>query len=252
MTQGESSSQSQFHAPELLVVMPVYNEQASVPGVVQEWMEELGRSCGDFVMLAIDDGSKDGSLDVLHHLQERWGARLQVVSRPNRGHGQTCLEGYRRAAALGAPYVFQIDSDGQCDPHYFAGLWRLREKSAVVYGVRTKRDDGWARVFISGVLRLLLLVAFRANCRDANVPYRLMKTSAVIGAVSRIPPDFGLANIALAVLLSGDPECSHSFVPIHFRQRTGGTPSIKPSMFGRKALELYRDIQKMQQQAQQL
>jgi dolichol-phosphate mannosyltransferase len=97
---------------------------------------------------------------------------------------------------------------------------------------------------------LMLLLAFRVNCRDANVPYRLMKTNEVIGAVNRIPPDFGLANIALAVLLAGDPRCSHRFVPIGFRQRTGGQPSIKPSMFGRKAFELYRDIRKMQHQAQ--
>jgi dolichol-phosphate mannosyltransferase len=250
MTQAELPTQREVNAPALLVVMPVYNEQASVAGVVQEWMEELARTCVNFVMLAIDDGSKDDSLSVLQHLQERWGPKLQVVSRPNRGHGQTCLDGYRRAAAMGVRYVCQIDSDGQCDPRYFAGLWRLREQSTVVYGVRTTRDDGLARVFISGVLRLMLLVAFRVNCRDANVPYRLMKTNEVIGAVNRIPPDFGLANIALAVLLAGDPRCSHRFVPIGFRQRTGGQPSIKPSMFGRKAFELYRDIRKMQHQAQ--
>ena len=46
-------------------------------------------------------------------------------------------------------YVFQIDSDGQCDPRYFASLWRLREQFTVVYGVRTTRDDGLARVLIS-------------------------------------------------------------------------------------------------------
>jgi hypothetical protein len=144
-----------------------------------------------------------------------------------------------------ATYVFQVDSDGQCDPRYFASLWRLREQFTVVYGVRTTRDDGLARVVISRVLRLMLLVAFQVNCRDANVPYRLMKTKDIQWAVNRIPPDFGLANIALAVLLARDTKCSQGFVPIGFRQRSGGQPSVKPSMFGRRALELYRDIRKM-------
>jgi hypothetical protein len=90
---------------------------------------------------------------------------------------QTCLEGYRQAAAMGAAYVLQIDSDGQCDPRYFSSLWRLREQFTVVNGVRATRDDGLARVFVSRVL-LLLLVAFRVNCRDANSPYRLMMTDS--------------------------------------------------------------------------
>jgi len=241
---------SRLDPPELLVVIPVYNEQASIPEVVREWIEELERSCDSFAILAIDDGSKDGSLVALRRLQERWRSRFLVITRPNRGHGQTCLEGYRRAAAMGARYVFQIDSDGQCDPRYFSSLWRLREQFSVVYGVRVKRDDGLARVFISRVLRVMLLVAFQVNCRDANVPYRLMKTNEVMWAVNRIPPDFGLANIALAVLLAGDSKCSHALVPIGFRQRSGGQPSVKPSMFGRKAFELFRDIWKMRGEPQ--
>lgn len=250
MTQAASRYPSRLGASELLAVIPVYNEQASIGDVVREWMHELDRCCDSFAILAIDDGSKDGSLQALRRLQEQWGPRLLVITRPNRGHGQTCLEGYRQAAAISATYVFQVDSDGQCDPRYFSSLWRLREQFTVVYGVRTTRDDGLARAVISWVLRLMLLVAFHVNCRDANVPYRLMKTNEVMWAVNRIPPDFGLANIALAVLLAGDTKCSHGFVPIGFRQRSGGQPSVKPSMFGRKALELYRDIRKMRGEPQ--
>lgn len=250
MTQEVHTDSNRPHPPELLVVIPVYNEQASIDEVVREWMEELDRCCRSFAVLAIDDGSKDESLATLRQLQERWGERFQIITRPNRGHGQTCLEGYRRAAAVGAPYVFQIDSDGQCDPRFFPGMWQLREKFSVVYGVRTTRDDGLTRIFVSRVLRLMLLVAFQVNCRDANTPYRLMRTNEVMWAVNRIPPDFGLANIALAVLLAGDRKCSHGFVPICFRQRSGGQPSVKASMFGRKAFELYRDIRKMRRQPQ--
>jgi dolichol-phosphate mannosyltransferase len=250
MTQASSEDPSPLDPPELLVVVPVYNEQASIAEVVQEWMDELGRCCPSFAILTIDDGSKDGSLDALQSLRKIWGSRLLVITRPNRGHGQTCLEGYRRAAAMGARYVFQIDSDGQCDPLYFPSLWRLREHFRVVYGVRTKRDDGLARASISLILRLMLLLFFQVNCRDANVPYRLMKTAEVVWAVNRIPSTFGLANVALAVLLAGDRTCSDGFVPIGFRQRSGGQPSVKPSMFGRKAFELYRDLRKLRREAQ--
>lgn len=231
--------------PELVVVIPVYNEQDSIQKVIHEWMDELGNWCENFVVLVIDDGSSDRSFEILRHLQECFGSRLLVMTRPNRGHGQTCLEGYRHSSTMGARYVFQIDSDGQCDPRYFHRLWRIREQFTVVYGVRTTRDDGLMRVVVSKTLRLMMLLAFGVDCPDANVPYRLMKTDAIMWAVGRIPKDFQLANVALAILLAQDKSCSHGFVPIGFRGRYGGEPSVKSSLFWQKAVELYRDIRKM-------
>lgn len=104
---------------EILIVMPVFNEQASLRKVVTEWFSELERYVGKFVILAIDDGSTDETLENLKALQGELGARLEWISRENRGHGQTCIQGYRIALERKIPYIFQIDSDGQCDPQYF-------------------------------------------------------------------------------------------------------------------------------------
>jgi dolichol-phosphate mannosyltransferase len=245
MTIDSDPTAERRNPPELAVVIPVYNEQDSIGKVIEEWIDELDGCCENFVVLAIDDGSRDRSLDVLRGLQERFGSRLLATTQPNRGHGQTCLEGYRHGIAMGARYLFQIDSDGQCDPRYFRSLWRIREQFTVVYGVRKTRDDGWMRVLISRILGLMLRWAFRANCPDANVPYRLMQADAVAGAIDRIPADFHLANVALAVLLARDKSCSHGFVPIGFRKRYGGQSSVSPLMFGRKAVALHRQIRKM-------
>jgi dolichol-phosphate mannosyltransferase len=205
-------------------------------------MDELGNWCENFVVLVIDDGSRDRSFEILRRLQEHFRSHLLVMTRPNRGHGQTCLEGYRHSRMMGARYVLQIDSDGQCDPRYFSHLWRIREQFTVVYGVRTTRDDGLMRVVASKTLRLMIRLVCGVDCPDANVPYRLMKTDVVMRAVDRIPKSFQLANVALAILLARDPSCSHGFVPIGFRARYGGEPSVKLSLFWRKAAELYRDI----------
>lgn len=238
------TNSSHQYQPDLVVVIPVYNEQDSLPKVINEWVQELEKWCQHFVLLAIDDGSKDSSLEVLHQLQQ-FQPRLLVITRPNRGHGQTCLEGYQYAATLGAHYIFQIDSDGQCDPRYFHQFWQARHQAMVIYGVRTTRDDGWKRVAISKTLKLMLLLAFRVDCPDANVPYRLMETQAIQRVIRQIPGDFSLANVALAILLRRDKAFSHRFIPIGFRKRYAGEPSVKPSLFGRKAVELYRNIQTM-------
>ncbi|CAG5018005.1 Undecaprenyl-phosphate 4-deoxy-4-formamido-L-arabinose transferase [Dyadobacter sp. CECT 9275] len=231
--------------PELAVVIPVFNEQDSIQKVIGEWIPELEKWCSNFVVLAIDDGSRDHSLAILYQLQEQFGKRLVIITRPNRGHGQTCLEGYHYAGKLGARFVFQIDSDWQCDPRYFPAFWQIRNRAFVISGVRTSRDDGWKRIIVTKTLRLMLLLAFRVDCPDANVPYRLMQTEAIQSAILRIPEDFHLANVALAVLLRRDKSVTHSYVPIGFRERYGGEPSVKLPLFGRKAIELYRNIQTM-------
>ena len=236
---------SQQTPPELAVVIPVYNEQDSIQKVIWEWVPVLEESCQNFVILAIDDGSRDNSLAILYQLQSQIGPHLIVITRPNRGHGQTCLEGYHRAGKLGARFVFQIDSDWQCDPRYFPAFWQVRNQALVISGIRTSRDDGWKRIVVTRTLRLMLLLAFKVDCPDANVPYRLMQTETIQNVILQIPDDFHLANVALAVLLRRYKSVSHAYVPIGFRERYGGEPSVKLPLFGRKAIELYRDIQTM-------
>lgn len=231
-------------SPELIIVMPVYNEQASVRKVVTEWFHEVENWTEQFVFLAINDGSKDNTISILNRLREQLGGRLQIVDRENRGHGQTCLEGYRLACEKGIPYVMQIDSDGQCDPQYFFRLWRDRDKHDVIYGVRTQRDDGWRRVLASWVLRFTLLASARCWCLDANVPYRLMKTAKISAHIECLKKDFFLANVGLAVLLKKDRSIRHGYVPIRFRERYGGEPSVRLGMFGSKAVELVRHLNK--------
>jgi len=230
------------HQPELMIVMPVFNEEASVRKVVMEWFFELENWTENFVFLAIDDGSKDRTKAVLERLREQFGPRLEIVSRENRGHGQTCLEGYRTAIACGVPWIIQIDSDGQCDPQYFFRFWRMREKYDVIYGFRQKRDDGWRRVLASRILWLTLRLVAGVDCVDANVPYRLMRSEVVKMFVDRIPKDFFLSNVAMSVMMRRNRALRHGRVNIHFRERYGGEPSVALGKFGNKATELIRQL----------
>ncbi len=225
--------------------MPVYNEEVSAPRAILEWFEEIAGSLDAFTFLVIDDGSTDDTASVLAGLRSQLGPRLEILTRENRGHGQSCLQGYRIARERGVPLVFQIDSDGQCDPRYFTALWRERERFDVIYGRRVRRDDGWRRVVASMVVRWFLRLLFRVDCPDANVPYRLMRTVAIAPFLDRVPKDFLLANIALAVLLKRADNIRHGYVPIHFRERYGGEPSVRLGKFGSKATELYRQLQAM-------
>jgi len=228
--------------PELLILLPVYNEQASIRKVVLEWFQEVENWTEEFVFLAIDDGSRDGTTRLLNRLQQQLGPRLEVVQQENRGHGQTCLRGYRTAIERGIPFVLQIDSDGQCDPQYFFRFWRRRAEYDVIYGRRVHRDDGWRRTVASLVLKWTLFFTRGVWCVDANVPYRLLRTKVLPESLDTIGPDFFLANVALAVQLRRQRSVRHESIPIHFRERYGGEPTVPLQKFGGKAIELVQQL----------
>jgi glycosyltransferase involved in cell wall biosynthesis len=227
---------------ELLVVMPIFNEEACLEGVLEEWSKELDASGIDYCLLVVDDGSTDRTLVLLENWKQRRGdSRIEVVSRANRGHGQTCLECYRRACLSGVPWVFQVDSDGQCDPAYFSAVWAARHDREVVYGRRAVRRDGWKRALASVLVRVVVQLSSGANCIDANVPYRLMSTARLLPLVDTVPSGFDLANIALAVQLNR-AGWREAIVPIAFRPRAGGEPSVPLIRFAGKALELFGQL----------
>ena len=72
---------------ELSVVMPVYNEADAVGPVVSAWAGELDRLTISYEFLVYDDGSRDGTADVLRQIANE---RRQVVvkSHANMGHGR--------------------------------------------------------------------------------------------------------------------------------------------------------------------
>src|SRR6266404_5178807 len=129
--------------------MPVYNEASNIASVVHEWFAVLEKVAPDFVFFAVNDGSTDDTAAILARLSLEFGGRLRILDKKNSGHGNSCREGYELALAEGAAWVFQIDSDGQCDPKFFSDLYSNRNGQDCVFGYRRTRGDGLGRVVVS-------------------------------------------------------------------------------------------------------
>ena len=145
----------QVSAAELAVVIPVYNEAANIAAVLEEWFSCLRIVCPNFILFAINDGSKDETAQVLEPLQNQLGDRFRLINKTNSGHGLTCREGYELALAEGVEWIFQIDSDGQCDPAFFPSFYTHREECDGVFGYRRTRDE-----FIELLEQLFTKVAY--------------------------------------------------------------------------------------------
>ena len=211
---------------DLVVVLPVYNEAANLASVLAEWDAAFGRLEINYVLVAVNDGSRDGTGAVLAGLAVHYGDRLQIIEQVNAGHGRACRAGYAYALTRGAPWTLQIDSDGQCDPAYFPKFWEVRLPADCLFGLRTSRDDGVGRVLVSAACRWGTSLVCGVDLKDANVPYRLIRTEALRAALARIPEDFDMQNVALTIALRRDRTRRWVFLPIHFRDRRAGTNSI--------------------------
>jgi glycosyltransferase involved in cell wall biosynthesis len=230
---------------ELAVVMPIYNEEVNIEAAVTEWVRELNRLGISFAVLAVNDGSKDGTSIVLQRLSERYPGQVVPIDKANAGHGQACRTGYDLAVQGGSAWTLQIDSDGQCDPRFFSSFWSRRDDADAIFGVRRTRDDGVARVLISATCRITASALCGIDLKDSNVPYRLIRTPVLETALARIPEDFDMQNVALTVALRRDSNLRWKYVPIHFRDRQGGTNSINYSRIMSMGWELLRNLHRI-------
>lgn len=225
----------------LAVVMPVYNEEEALPSVLLEWKVALERLGVNYCFLAWNDGSTDSSEQVLQEHQKTW-PQLEIQSRRNRGHGQSCLSAYRWACREGFDYILQIDSDGQCDPKYLPQFWELRGPNTAIMGRRKTRDDGRRRWLISRLVSGTVLLSSGRWLKDANVPYRLMSRKQLEPLLKVAPRDFYLANVWVAIMLKKRSKIQ--WIDIHFRDRVGGSPSLKSLSYAQQGLRLIYEIWK--------
>lgn len=235
----------------LYIVVPAYNESANVRRLIEEWYPIIEKysANNDSRLVVIDDGSKDNTYELLCELAIDHPL-LKTMTKPNGGHGETVLYGYRYAIENNADYVFQTDSDGQTNPKEFYQFWENRKDYDAIIGKRLVRGDGAQRKFVENVVCTLLYLIFGVKIEDANAPFRLMKTSLLEKYISRLPEDFNIPNIMFTTYFVYFHE-KVKFIEITFKPRQGGENSInvkKIIKIGWKAIgdfwKLRKDINK--------
>jgi len=224
----------------LYIVIPAYNEEENIEIVVREWHDVVIKINEQSRVAVIDDGSKDSTYTKLQEFQKEL-PQLDVVTKPNSGHGATVLYGYRYALKNGADYVFQTDSDGQTLPSEFWQFWENRECYDIQIGFRKNRQDGISRILVTKTLRLILFLQFGLWITDANTPFRLMSAQSLTELLPKIPKDHNLANVLLTVLFTKAKK-KMRYIPITFRPRQGGVNSINLRKIVRIGIKAVKDF----------
>ncbi|PRY84893.1 polyprenol monophosphomannose synthase [Mongoliibacter ruber] len=106
---------------EKLVIIPTFNEKENIQDMVLEIMELEG----EFELLVIDDGSPDGTADIVKDLQKSFPERLFLKERPGKlGLGTAYIEGFKYALSHGYEYIFEMDADFSHNPKDLIKLYQ--------------------------------------------------------------------------------------------------------------------------------
>lgn len=145
-------------------VVPVYNGSATVKELCER-LVALGDTLGSYEIIFVDDGSKDASLEVLHHLQKK--IRNVVVVQLSRNFGQhsATLAGL---AQIRGDIAITLDQDMQNPPEEIRRLLaKLAEGYDVVYGLPEERAHNVFRnlssEFSKWISRRILSTALKGN-----------------------------------------------------------------------------------------
>ncbi len=162
--------------PLLSVVMPVYNERETIEGMIARVLAVPGIR---IELIVVDDGSKDGTSEILRDLQGRY--RFKLLQKPNGGKGSALRLGFKEVT--GDLVVIQ-DADTEYSPEELPDLIDLicKGRADVVYG---SRFLGRHRVFLfthylgNLFLTFLTNVLYNTMLTDMETCYKAMRVEVL-------------------------------------------------------------------------
>jgi len=173
------------------VIIPLYNEEESLEELYERLVRVLSNEGHEFEIIFVDDGSTDGSLDVLRTLRDK-DKRVKILSfRRNYGKSAALSEGFRVA---GGDVVVTIDADLQDNPDEIPGLIaKLGEGYDLVSGWKAKRKDPITKTLPSKIFNLVTSLVTGIKLHDFNCGLKVyrgevVKNISVYGELHRFIP----------------------------------------------------------------
>ncbi|AFC99387.1 Glycosyltransferases involved in cell wall biogenesis [Methanocella conradii HZ254] len=163
--------------PSLSVVIPIYNESESIVQLYDELTAALDKLGQSYEVIFVDDGSTDGSFNVLSDLCKH-SKNLKVIRlRRNSGQSAALSAGFDYSCG---DYIITMDGDLQNDP---ADIPRLLEKMTegydVVCGWRVNRKDPLSKKLFSKLSNILRQILIKDKVHDYGCTLRVYKRECI-------------------------------------------------------------------------
>ena len=202
----------------LSLLIPVYNEQEAIKETLETAHAVFSKMGQEFEILVINDGSTDGTMDVLSgmHLPHVTTIRHKI----NRGYGASMKTGLRHARG---DLIAIIDADGTYPIRDFPHLLSAMQASHadMVVGARTKKGAQipWVRRPAKAIVAVLANTLTGMKIPDNNSGMRIFRREMALEFMHLYPQGFSFTiTITLAAITS---DYIVEFVPIDYFKRQG-------------------------------
>lgn len=158
----------------LSVVAPAYNEEEGIEATIQSWEGTLQECKYPSEIVIGNDGSTDGTKEILEKLAKEYSNLKVVHSEKNGGYGDAL---FKAIYASSGEYVVTIDSDGQFELSDYMTLLEecIKNDYDAVTGYRMGKKDTFLRVLADRALNIIVRVLFGVKFRDTNCALKLVK-----------------------------------------------------------------------------
>jgi glycosyltransferase involved in cell wall biosynthesis len=164
----------------LSVVIPVYNEEDSLPLLWEELRDVLVPLGVTFEVVFVDDGSRDRSAEVIRSFRDA-DARVRLVRlKANAGETAATVAGFNTARGR---FIVTMDADLQNDPHDIPGMLRHLEQWDAVTGWRVNRraGDSLVRRVSSHIANRVRNAISEESIQDSGCTFRAFRRECLRG-----------------------------------------------------------------------
>lgn len=205
-----------------LIIIPAYNESASIEGTVKDILE----NAPEFDYVIINDCSIDTTREICEKQQ------FNIVNLPiNLGIGGAVQTGYRYALKYGYDVAVQTDGDGQHDPRFLNEMAEYLNENRVdmVIGSRFIEKRGFqssnARRFGIKYFTILIQLLTGKKITDPTSGLRMVNRDVMQMFAWDYPRDYPEPESVVAILRRKKKVAE---IPVVMRERSGGVSSISP------------------------
>ncbi len=165
-------------SPQFSLVIPVQNEKDSIRTLFQEIASVMQKQSWSYEILCVDDGSTDGSPEVLKALAGEYPQIRLFFFGNHRGKSAALACGFQNARGA---YVVTLDGDLQDQPGEIVKLWNVMEtrKADLVSGWKKIRKDPWHKVVSSRLFNVLVRCITGVKLHDFNCGLKIYRAKVV-------------------------------------------------------------------------
>jgi glycosyltransferase involved in cell wall biosynthesis len=201
-------------------VIPAHNEAPNVAEAIESAVAAIEKITPDYEIIVVDDGSSDGTSDVVKGLMPRFAKLRLARNDPNRGYGGALRRGFDEATK---ELILFAPADNQFDLAEAPKLVALIDQGADIgTGYRAERNDPLLRRLNGMGWNLMIRLLFGYLCRDIDCGFKVFKRSIL----ARVPLHSAGAMIDTELLAGAKARgLVIKETPVTHLPRTAGKPT---------------------------